>query len=291
MSKICIDIHHSSLIICFLVNTMQLRSFGYRTDLIFARFEGRITDKGDYLVIQTPSNPTFYWGNFLLFAHPPQPGDYERWTKLFAQEIGSPEQVGHIALAWDNTAGETGEVAPFLAAGFELDTAVALTARQVQLPPKFNPDVQVRALESEEDWETALQNQIVHREPKYSLEGYTTFRRAKMASYRAMVAQGLGHWFGAFVNDEMAGDLGLFVDSTQRGIGRFQFVTTYPDFRRQGVCSTLVYKAAQFGLTSMGLETLVMIADEDYFAARIYESVGFQPAERLTNLQWVANTK
>lgn len=265
---------------------MKLRSLGYRTDLIFARFAGSITDRGEYLVIRTPSNPTFFWGNFLLFANPPQTGDFDRWKALFAREIGTPDQVRHLAFGWDTVEGETGEVAPFLAAGFDLDTSIVLTARQVHIPPKFNPGVEIRAFESDEDWEQATQNQIAHREPQFSLEGYTKFRRAKMASYRAMAAQGLGHWFGAYVEGQLAGDLGLFVDQTEDKVGRFQFVTTYETFRRQGVCSTLVYKVAQFGFTNMGVETLVMVADEDYFAARIYESVGFQPTERQASLQW-----
>lgn len=57
---------------------MQVRSLGYRTDLIFPAFDGQITDRGDYLVVRTPSNPTFYWGNFLLFDRPPGDGDFER---------------------------------------------------------------------------------------------------------------------------------------------------------------------------------------------------------------------
>jgi hypothetical protein len=47
---------------------MNLKSLGYRTDLIFASFDGEITDRGDYLAIRSPTNPDFYWGNFLLFS-------------------------------------------------------------------------------------------------------------------------------------------------------------------------------------------------------------------------------
>jgi len=35
---------------------MHLHSLGYQTDLIFPRFDGIILDRGDYLVIQTPTN-------------------------------------------------------------------------------------------------------------------------------------------------------------------------------------------------------------------------------------------
>ena len=60
---------------------MQLRSLGHQTDLIFPRFDGLILDRGDYLVICTPANPAFYWGNFLLFAAPPCQGDLVRWRQ------------------------------------------------------------------------------------------------------------------------------------------------------------------------------------------------------------------
>ena len=96
------------------VATMQVRSLGYRTDLMFHRFEGDVTDRGRYLVIRTPSNPTYRWGNFLLFDAPPGPGDFEQWTALFEQEVGKPPEVTHKVFGWDAVGDVRGEVAPFL---------------------------------------------------------------------------------------------------------------------------------------------------------------------------------
>src|SRR3990172_2123003 len=84
---------------------MNPRSLAWRTDLIFPRFDCEILDRGRYLVIRTPSNPTFYWGNFLLFDRPPAPGDDERWPRLFAEEIGAPPRVRHQAFGWDSPEG------------------------------------------------------------------------------------------------------------------------------------------------------------------------------------------
>jgi hypothetical protein len=47
-----------------------------------------------------------------------------------------------------------------------------------------------------------------------------------------------------------------------------------------GVCSTLVHWSARYALERLGAERLVIVADLDSQAARIYESVGFHPAER-----------
>ena len=68
---------------------MNIQSLGYRTDLVYPRFDGEVIDRGDYVVIRTPSNPTFPWGNFLLFAQPPVAGDLDQWRRLFAEEIGT----------------------------------------------------------------------------------------------------------------------------------------------------------------------------------------------------------
>lgn len=51
---------------------MIIRSLGRRTDLIFAKFSGRVIDRGSYTLIQTPSNPGFHWRNYIVFDHAPQ---------------------------------------------------------------------------------------------------------------------------------------------------------------------------------------------------------------------------
>lgn len=104
-----------------------------------------------------------------------------------------------------------------------------------------------------------------------------------MARYRQMARLGRGEWFGAFYQDRLVADLGLFCES---GIARFQSVETHPDFRRRGICGALVYQASRYGLERLEADVLVMIADEHYFAAHIYETIGFKPAERQVGLEW-----
>jgi ribosomal protein S18 acetylase RimI-like enzyme len=261
---------------------MEIRSLGHRTDLFFPRFEGEIIDRGDYLVILTRSNPTFYWGNYLIFDRPPAEGDYDRWRALFGQEVYSQVQAQHMTFAWDTVDGETGLVQPFLDAGFRLSQTVVLTAREVHLPPKCNAEVVVRPLRDEHEWLQSLDVQVACGAPDFTGESYRTFKIRQQQRYRKMIAAGLGEWFGAFLGDQMVADLGLFHAGP---IGRFQQVGTHPDFRRRGICGRLVYEAARYGLERMGIETLVMLADENYHAARIYESVGFVPTEHTVGIE------
>ncbi len=259
---------------------MQLKSLGNRTDLIFPQFDGLILDRGDYLVIRTPSNPTFHWGNFLIFPEAPAADDLERWKALFTREIGPAE---HFSFGWDTVTGELGEVAPFLAEGFELQEEIVLATDAVHRPAKYNEDVAVRPLTEDWEWEQALQNQVECRDMVYGLDGYLVFKRNQMQRYRAMTRAGLGHWFGAFKDGKLVADLGLYASGK---LGRFQNVGTHPDYRRLGICGALVHQASSYAFGVMQLETLVMVADEHYHAAKIYETVGFEPRERQNGLGW-----
>jgi predicted GNAT family acetyltransferase len=109
-----------------------------------------------------------------------------------------------------------------------------------------------------------------------------------MRSYRRMSEAGLGHWYGAFSENQLVADLGLFHDGA---LGRFQNVGTHPAFRRRGVCATLVFLASQHALGEHALgehalKTLVMVADEDGDARRVYEDVGFVATEKQRTLSW-----
>ena len=271
---------------------MSLASLAYRTDLIFARFNGDVTEKDDYLVVRTPSNPTYWWGNFLLFRRPPEPGDEERWTALFHREIGAPPEVEHIALGYDSGIKGAGNVKGFLAAGFTHDESVVLSAQQKDIvkPAKFNTEAELRPLASEAEWQEVVELQVASRENYFSDDeaGYRRFRQDTVANYRKMVAAGLGYWFGAFLNGALVADLGIFCEN---GVARFQNVETHPAFRRRGLCGALVYTAAQRAFATLGAQTLVMVADPEYHAANIYESVGFQPTEYQGGLEYRPNTE
>jgi len=233
-------------------------------------------------VLLTPSNPTYRWGNMLLFAAPPARGDFERWHRLFREEIGAPPEVDHVVFAWDTVDGETGDVRPFIDAGFELDESVVLSTSSVHPPPKVNAEVEVEALGTDDEWRDALELQVMCRDVPDGEADYRAFMSRKMEQYRRMAAAGMGGWFGAYLDGRLVADLGLFVEN---GVGRFQGVETRPGYRRRGICGTLVYEVSRVGLETLGAETLVMVADPEYHAAGIYESVGFRPTERVAGIE------
>ena len=261
---------------------MRIRSLGYRTDLIFARFHGVIADRGDHLVVRTPSNPGFYWGNFLIFRDPPADGALAEWKQRFREEIAAHQPARHLAFGWDSPEGERGRLEPFLDDGFLLNESVVLTADAVRPPPRPNRDVSIRPLASDDDWRQAMENQVACHAAEFSLPEYREFKARQMEGHRRMADAGLGAWFGAFVEGRLVADLGVFADGA---VARFQAVETHPEFRRRGICGTLVYESARHALGALGAERLVMVADVHYHAARIYESLGFRPTERQLGVE------
>ena len=262
---------------------MQLRSLGYRTDLMFHRFEGDVTDRGRYLVIRTPSNPTYRWGNFLLFDAPPGPGDFEQWTALFEQEVGKPPEVTHKVFGWDAVGDVQGEVAPFLEAGYTLETSVVMATSTLKRPQKYDRDVDIRAL-TEADYAAVVDLHVLSGFEGESEADYRRFWEATMQGFGRMVRAGRGAWFGAFLGDELVADMGVFTDGE---LARYQAVVTHPEYRRRGICGTLLYEVGRYALGQRGAQTLVIVADNAYFAKNIYASVGFAPRERQLGLEWV----
>lgn len=252
---------------------VEVHSLGYLTDLMIRALEGtHVDDRGEYLVIRTPANPNYWWGNFLLLSAPPRAGEADRWLAKFAAEF--PE-ARHVTLGIDVT--EAGAVDPteLLAKGFRLERSAVLTAREVHEPPRPNQKATVRELAGDDDWRQAADLRAVISE---GLPGADAdFLLARIAAERALTEDGHGSWFGAFVDNKLLAQLGLITDGS--GIARFQNVEAHPAARRQGLAGTLVWRAAQHGLSALGARTLVMVADPHDVAIRVYRSVGFADAE------------
>ena len=264
-------------------NKMKLTSLSRQTDLMFSHFDGEVQDRGDYIVVKTPNNPGYHWGNYIIFSNPPQSGDFEKWQEIYRSEFTYYDSFKHMTFTWNQNNEVRPNFDPFLNAGFKLDRAKVLAAQKVNPPPKLNHFIEVRVIQTSAEWEQAIQLQVATRDRCFDEKGYEVFKRRQFNTYQAMSKAGFGNWFGAFLENHLVGDLGIF---HQGGIGRFQNVETHPNYRRQGICGTLVYKSAQIALQTLDVTTLVMEADADYHAAGIYESVGFRPTEENQSLSW-----
>jgi GNAT superfamily N-acetyltransferase len=251
---------------------VEIRSLGFRTDLMIRALEGsQITDRGGYVVVRTPQNPAFWWGNFLLLPGLPALGEPGRWLAIFAAEFPA---AAHVTLGIDTAGVSDADIAAFERHGLVPEVSAVLTAATVHAPPFPNQAAIFRPLAGDDDWRQAveLRAAVTAGSPGSDPQ----FVRARAAAERALTEAGHGWWFGAFAGGRLAATLGLITDES--GLARYQNVETHPGARRQGLAGTLVWHAGQHALAH-GARTLVMVADPHEAAIRVYQSVGFEQQE------------
>lgn len=269
---------------------VEFRSLLASTDVDVLPDSAIVEDRGEYVVVRTPSNPGYHWGNFLLFRQPPQPGDRARWEAAFVAEFGSDRDYWHCSLCWEPSGAEGAAVAEFLdGGGYEADRAVALVARPDELVehPRANRDVTVHVLDPDGDvdtWRELIDLQVAAREPAHAEAPYREFAAQRMADRRERFRAGDGAWLVARTGaGELAASCGIVVTA---GRCRFQAVDTFEPHRRQGIATRLVYAAGRLAIDRFRADHLVIGADADYHALPLYESLGFVVRERSLAVCW-----
>jgi GNAT superfamily N-acetyltransferase len=248
---------------------VEVRSLGYRTDLAILALEGsQVTDRGDHLVIRTPGNPDYWWGNFLLLRDL-KPGSGGGWLARFAAEF---PDARHMALGLDET--DAGTVDPGELAGMTMERNAVMTATSVHAPPHPNTEAVFRILGGDADWRQSFELAAAVRAGEPG--GDAEFLTARLTAERALTEAGHGAWFGAFLDGTLVSQLGLITGKS--GLARYQSVETHPAARRRGLAGTLVWYASATALTG-DASTLVMVADPEDVAIRVYRSVGFTVTE------------
>jgi GNAT superfamily N-acetyltransferase len=253
---------------------VNVRSLGYRTDLALLQLGGsEVEHRDDYLVIRSPHNPTFWWGNYLLLAEVPPAADTDTWLERFHAEFSEAE---HVALGFDDPAARIEQLSAFAERGISCIAGTVMQTTAVHEPPRPNRDATYRPLTTDADWAQSLALNIACNDMQEA-SAHLEFAKQKLRTTRSLVDAGHGAWFGAFVDGELVSQMGIFAASP--GLARYQAVETRPDARGRGLAGTLVHHVGRYALETLGAETLVMVADSDHLAARVYESVGFTHRE------------
>jgi ribosomal protein S18 acetylase RimI-like enzyme len=222
---------------------------------------GSVSERIDGAFVDSVREYPGYWhGNRLVLDRPPSPAELERWRErhreLFAWRGGGYPAV----VTWYD----------------QLDVPPPEIADEVQtalLAPSVAPDVPepdgLNALDLEDDahWERAVE-----------LQGAVTpefgaFNRWRLATLRALAERGRGFYRALIDADGAAvAALGAFC---AEGVGRFANVATAQPFRRRGCASHLIAGALR-GLRKR-VDDVVIVADTDSEAERLYRALGFVP--------------
>src|SRR6202035_3840246 len=131
----------------------SVESIGWRTDLRLRELEGaEIAASEEGVVIRTPENPDYRWGNFILRAAAPRPGEAERCVRQFTAAFPDADYVA-IGLDRPPTTPETLE--EFVSLGLRVGEDTVLTATSLTAPAREAPAAAFRPLETDSDWAQA----------------------------------------------------------------------------------------------------------------------------------------
>jgi GNAT superfamily N-acetyltransferase len=250
---------------------MRIDSPGLATDLALLELEGStITDHGDHLVIRTASNPTYWWGNFILLERAPAAAEIPAWIERFEAEF--PEAAHRTFAIVEVDADHSG----WEPHGFEVESDVALAADRVIAPARPVVEAEIRVLSTDDDWDQSVRLAALDAGSE-GAEERLVFEQRRAEVERGQFEAGMGRYFGAFVGGRLVSRLGIVLLGSR---ARYRFVVTHPDVRRRGLASVLVHAAGDWALAQPGVEQVVIVADEDGPAIGLYRSLGFTEAGR-----------
>ena len=164
----------------------------------------------------------------------------------------------------------------------EVDSGTVLTTGSLTAPRPVADGVVVRALESDDDWERRARLNH-HLWAKTEEETFMTYARGKNEQERALVAAASASGSARSSTTPWSAPPAIFV--THAGVARYQNVETHPEHRRQGLAAAVVHAAGEHALAAYKIEKLVIVADHDGDAIRIYRSLGFADVERHCTLE------
>lgn len=242
---------------------------GWETDLAVLRHGGStVEDHGDHLVVRSPHNPTFHWGNCLFVLDDDGVADADRWVTTFQQAF--PEatwvSIGLTRLPADQAA--------WTALGLEVELDDVLTTRRLPELTPLTSGYVVRRLGGG-DWDMSLARSIEEnsRTAEHDPEGFARFAEARIQTRRAMSDREGAAWFGAFHDGGLVAELGIVRCGS---LARYQSVVTEPAHRQRGLAAHLLGVAARWSAEG-GCEQWVIVTGSTNPAGRLYRSVGFEP--------------
>jgi GNAT superfamily N-acetyltransferase len=242
---------------------------GWATDLAILEHSGSIVeDRGDHLLVRSPHNPDFHWGNCLFVTGEDGVNDASRWVTTFQSAFPAADwvAVGLTQMPKDHEA--------WAAHGLELELDEVLTTsalpRQAPLPEGYT----VRRFDGE-DWERSVARVVAEnlRTGEHEARAHERFARAQAATQRGLSDRNVGAWFGAFVDDALVAELGIVRCGTT---ARYQAVGTEDEHRRRGLASHLLGVAARWA-ADQGCDRWVIVTEATNPAGRVYRRAGFEP--------------
>ena len=261
---------------------MDITSIGFLSETLFQQYNGLVQDHGQYTEVRTPHNLTFWFGNYLLLANRPDIKDIPDWIQRFDATFANTPEVLHKCLQWPDD-GQNAQAlrAEFERLGWEFDQCSVLSTKQTKARRTPPTGIEFREITKPCDWAQVLEHQVLTRPDDFAEAPYRDHKIKRLQTFKKLVSEGRGHWYGAFKGDALVADMGIF---NREGVSRFQEVSTHPDHRRQGICAALVHHVSCAEQAARPGNQMVILADKGEPAERIYKSLGYVEIEQIQSV-------
>ncbi len=230
-----------------------MTSLAFKTDLFFVE---EVAYHPGLTVALSASNPTYYWGNYLLYETQPTPEEARREFERYFPD------AKHCSVGWQE---DVPPLASWKSLGFlEVDDLVLVCE-------SANPSDNYHLL-SLDCWGD-VRNLSAQVDPQEKGNAdYKLFKDRLFKRYEQLVTEGKGQWFGLWEGGKLISHCGAFWEN---GVARFQCVETHQEFRRRGHCHKLTSAALSYLFCVRNIDEAIIVAAKDSVASRIYERCGF----------------
>jgi ribosomal protein S18 acetylase RimI-like enzyme len=270
---------------------------GWRSEFIRHHFDAEVQEQPDCIVVRTPSNPTYYWGNCLVLPKAPADADLAHWLARFDTLIAHAQpQSQHVAIGVDAEFGHQA-LPSWLAAGFDISVncVLQMTASDWQASAARTgplgqsvPDAVVRPIDFPNEVNAVIELECLDDMP-FEINGYRAYRQQQFVRHALMHTAGRLLWFGLWAGGQLLACCGLLRNkawpSAGQVTGRFQHVLTHPAWRGRGVCTAMIRAVTHHAFARWGVDQLLLLAEPEEAALRIYQRLGYAPIESLWQLQ------
>lgn len=234
---------------------------------------GRVWETDTFCAVHSSLAPDWYWGSFMIQKEAPAPGSLAQWEREWDAAFPT---LRHRSFGISRNDGFAGDESELLAAGYTRFHSLTLVHSLNEIAEIKIPLLELRPLQSDEDWQQWLHLQRIVDTEKYT-GGRGDYKSQQIHLYRSL-QQHSGEWLGAFYKGLLVGDMGLFPAGDHC---RLQLVETDPAWRRRGVCSALTCEAL-LRARQRGCESLVVVGLAGSPAVSLYQRLGFVLTEHTT---------
>jgi GNAT superfamily N-acetyltransferase len=242
---------------------------GWATDLAILTLSGSvIEDCGDHLVVRSPHNPDYHWGNCLFVTDEGDENNPDRWVAAFNSAFPEADWIAMGLMRMPDD--------PDAWTAHELDLELDEVLSNDTLPPRTPAPsgYTIRRLAGD-DWERSVARELAEnrRTGEFEAQAHERFARAQAQTQRDFSEREVGARFGAFAGDELVAELGIVRCGTT---ARYQSVASEEEHRRQGLASHLLGVAAEWA-SHRGCDRWVIVTEAANPAGRVYRRAGFRP--------------